>query len=734
MSKEEDIIKQDIVKTLELNYMPYAMSVIVSRAIPEIDGFKPAHRKLLYTMYKMGLTSGNRIKCADVVGQTMRLNPHGDTAIYETLVRLTRGNAALIHPFIDSKGNLGKHYSRDMAYAASRYTEVKLEDISKELFREIDREGVEFEDNYNSTTKEPKLLPTPYPNILVTSNQGIAVGMASAICSFNLEEVCRATIAYIKDSQCELEKYLKGPDFSTGGELIYNKEETAKIYKTGNGSFEIQGKYRYDKENSCIEIYEIPYTTTIEVIIEKIISLVRENKIKEIVDVRDETDLNGLKIAIDVRKNSDIERIMKKVYRHTSLRDKYKCNFNILVEGRTKRLGIAEILEEWIKFRIKTVRNVLRYEIRKKEEKLHLTEGLKKILEDIEEVIRIIRETEEDKKVVGKLMERYDLNEIQGEYIAEIKLRNLNKEYMNKKVKEEEELRIEIKQLKKKEEDEAEIKLIIAEELKQIIKKYKKERRTAIIREEDISRDIETEDMIEDYEIKVILTRENYLKKMKLQQASKVAMKQYIKEGDEIRQEIECNNNSTILMFSSEGNVYKVKAYDIVESKASSIGEYLPNKIGLSEEERVFYIASTKDYEGHMLFGYENGKISKIDMKSYSTKVNRRKLMNGFSSKSKVIFAEYIQDERDYVAIRNSDKAVLFSTEILGETKIKNSSGIQVFKLKKNSKVTKIMKLEEFISNNVEHYRTKKLPSTGHFLSGDEVAQNLLYEYNEDIE
>lgn len=720
MSGKNNVIEQSIVETLEVNYMPYAMSVIISRAIPEIDGFKPAHRKLLYTMYKMGLLTGGRIKSADVVGQTMRLNPHGDSAIYETLVRLTRGNNALLHPFIDSKGNFGKQYSKDMAYAASRYTEVKLDNICNELFKEIDNNTVDFVDNYNGTTKEPLLFPTTFPNLLVTPNQGIAVGMASSICSFNLAEVCNATIAFIKDSNCNLLDYLIAPDFSTGGELIYKKEELENIYKTGRGTFKVRAKYTYDKKNNCIEIYEIPYTTTLEVIIDKIVTLARTNKIREINDVRDETGLDGLKITIDVKRNCDPHMLMKKLYSLTTLSDSFNCNFNILVGGRPKTMGISEILTEWLNFRIECVRRLITFDINKKQEKLHLLEGLSKILLNIDKVIQIIRNTEEEKEVIPNLMSEFKIDEIQADFIAEIKLRNLNKEYLLKRISELENLKKDIEDLENKISSEESIKSVICQQLKEVIKKYKKDRKTTIVYDDGDESDISVEMFIEDYPIKVFLTEHNYFKKIQIQ-SLRSASTQYLKDDDRIIQEIESTNKSTLLMFSSLNNVYKVKAHDLSECKASSLGEYLTNVLDLSEDEKIIFMASIIDYKGYIIFGYENGKIAKVNIESYSTKVNRKKLVNAFSEKSKLVFAQHIYDDKDYIVVRDTDKALLFSTSLLSPTNTKNSLGVQVYSLKKNSVVTKIIPKDEFISKDIEHYRTNTIPSTGHFLLEDEI-------------
>jgi len=636
----EPFITQQITETLETNYMPYAMSVIVSRAIPEIDGFKPSHRKLLYTMYNMGLIKGGRIKSADVVGQTMRLNPHGDAAIYETLVRLTRGNAALLHPFIDSKGNFGKQYSRDMAYAASRYTEVKLDVICAELFENIDKNSVDFIDNYNGTMKEPVLFPIAFPNVLVTPNYGIAVGMASSICSFNLREVCEAAVAFIKDENCDMLKFLSAPDFSTGGEFIYDENELKQIYETGRGSFKIRAKYRFDKKHSCIEIYEIPYSTTIEVIVDKIAALVKQNKIRDINDVRDETDLNGLKIAIDIKRGADADVIMQRLYSMTTLSDSMSANFNVLIEGNPMTLGVKSLLREWLKFRMTCVKRYIAYDIKRKEEKLHLLLGLSKILLDIDKAIKIVRETEEDARVIPNLMAGFEIDRLQAEYVAEIKLRNLNKQYILNRISELDDLKAEIESLKQTLGSESAIKSLISKQLKEIAKKYGAPRKTDIVHliaEENVPADV----FIEDYQLKLFLTEQNYFKKISLV-SLRTSGEQHVKEGDKVIQQIEATNKSDILFFSDKCTVYKLKAYEVTDCKASSMGDYLTNMLGMAADEKVVKIAATASYAGFMLFVFKNGKIAKIPISSYATKVNRKKLINAYSGGSELIFAEHI--------------------------------------------------------------------------------------------
>lgn len=715
MPDKINILEQNITSTLELNYMPYVMSVILSRAIPEIDGFKPAHRKLLYTMYKMGLLNGNRVKSADVVGQTMRLNPHGDGAIYETLVRLARGNEALLHPFIDSKGNFGKQTSRDMSYAASRYTEVKLDSICSEIFRDIEKDTVDFVDNYNGSTKEPTLFPTTFPNLLVTPNQGIAVGMASTICSFNLKEVCNATINFIKNANVDFKKYLLAPDFSTGGQLIYNEKEIDTVYETGRGSFKVRSKYRFDKKNSCIEIYEIPYTTTIEVIVDKIINLVKQNKVREINDVRDETDLNGLKITIDIKKNSDPDLLMNKLFNMTTLQDSFSSNFNILIEGKPMTMGIREILSNWCIFRIKCLRRQISFDINKKNEKFHLLTGLSKIILDIDRAIKIIRETEEDSMVITNLANGFNIDNIQAEYVAEIKLRNLNKEYLLNRISELDNLKKEIEDLEALLNSDLKIKELICNQLKDISKKFGKPRKTEIIHENTLVA-VEIEDYIEDYPLKIFLTEHNYFKKISLV-SLRYASDQNIKEDDKIIQELETTNKSDILLFSNKQNVYKAKAYDLPDCKASAMGEYLTNLLKISDEdERIIYIVDTIDYSGFILFGYANGKIAKVSLENYETKVNRKKLINAYSSKSPCIFIDYIVEDKNYVAIRNCDKASLFSSKLLDQAPQKSSPGTQILTLKKKSSMCKVLKDLDFVSDNIEYYRTNKLPTGGHFI------------------
>ena len=721
---EEKIFEQPITDTLELNYMPYAMSVIVSRAIPEIDGFKPAHRKLLYTMYKMGLLNKARIKSANVVGQTMKLNPHGDASIYETMVRLTEGNGALLHPFVDSKGNFGKQYSRDMAYAAARYTEVKLSPIWAEIFADIEKNTVEFVDNYDSSEKEPVLLPTTFPNILVNPNQGIAVGMASQICSFNLREVCEAASAYIKNNNINIMEILKGPDFSTGAQLLYSEDEIRTIYETGRGSFKVRAKYNFDEKNSCIEVTEIPYSTNTEAIIDKIIALVKAGKIKEITDVRDETDLGGLKIAIDVRKNTNIEVLMHKLYAQTPLCDSFSCNFNLLVNGRPKTLGIKGIFDAWTEFRVNSLKGQLKYDIDKKGAKLHLLEGLEKILMDIDKAISIIRNTEKEADVIPNLMSGFAIDELQAEYIAEIKLRNINKEYILNRIQEKDDLIKDLANLNETVKSETKIKNIICSQLKAVAKKYGKDRQTEILYAEDV-KEIPHEDFIEDYGIRLFLTKENYFKKITLV-SLRTSGEQKLKEDDSIICEMETTNKTDVLFFSDKQNVYKMKAHDLSETKASSMGDYLPNILGMEDDEKIIFITATADYSGIMLFMYENGKASKVELNAYSTKTNRKKLINAYSAKSRLIFMTCMEEDSDFILTRDTDKACLFNSSLVPLSATKSAAGVQIYTLKKNSRITGVYPAEEFESEDIEYYRTVKIPSTGHFLKETDKEKNNL--------
>ena len=709
---------QLITDTLRENYMPYAMSVIISRAIPEIDGFKPSHRKLLYTMYKMNLINGQRTKSANVVGQTMKLNPHGDMAIYETMVRLTRGNDSLLHPLVDSKGNFAKHYSRDMAFAASRYTEVKLEPICKELFGDIDKNTVDFVDNYDGTLKEPTLLPVSFPNILVNPNQGIAVGMASNICSFNLKEVCDTTIAFLKSENCDITKTLLAPDFTTGGQLIYDEEAIRKIYETGRGSVKVRSKYRFDKKNGYIEIYEIPYSTTSEAIIDKIIELIKSGKIREINDLRDETDLNGLKITLDVKKSCDADMLMKKLLKMTPLEDSFSCNFNILDGTTPKVMGIKEILKNWSVFRQNCIKRKIKFDIDKMTHKLHLLEGLKKILLDIDKAIAIIRGTDRDEDVVPNLMKGFEIDEIQANYIAEIKLRNLNKEYIVNRIKDVDELIKELDRLKKVLEDDGEIKKIIISELKEISKKYGVERRTEIIYDDD-SEDVSVETVIEDYNLKILFTRDNYLKKIS-QVSLRSSGEQKLKEGDEILCDYDTTNKTDLLLFSDRCNCYKMKTYDIALCKASEWGHYVPNICEMEPGERIIFVLPTTDYAGDLFFMFDNGKAARVSLKSYETKTNRKKLINAYTDKLNLVQIKYLPQDEDMVVYSSLDKILIFNTSVMQTKTTKNTQGVAVMNMKKKSTIAKVEFLKDVNFANPDYYRAKNIPATGYYLKDDD--------------
>ena len=651
------IAEQAITQTLEVNYMPYAMSVIISRAIPEIDGLKPAHRKLLYTMYKMGLLGGKFTKSANVVGSTMKLNPHGDSAIYETMVRLTRGNEALLHPLIESQGNFGKAYSRDMAYAASRYTEVRLEPICAELFTDINKNTVKFVDNYDGELKEPTLLPAAFPSILVNPNQGIAVGMASNICSFNLREVCEATIEYMKNEN-----------------IIYNPDEMRKIYQTGRGSFKMRAKYNYDKSSNCIEITEIPYSTTSEVIIGKIMELLKANKLREISDARDETDLDGFKIAIDLKRGVNPDELMLKLYKLTPLEDSFACNFNILIDSVPRVMGIPEILNEWIKFRMTCIRNGARFDIEQKSKRLHLLMGLKKILLDIDKAISIIRHTELDTEVVPNLMTGFGIDQTQAEYIAEIKLRNLNKEYILKNIDNIDKLTNEIAELNKLISSDKLVKAHIAKQLKEIAKKYGQDRKTGLIMSEELD-EYKADEHIDDYPLTIFFTKEQYLKKVPAASLRSTTSEHKLKEDDEIVFEAETTNVSELLFFSDKCNVYKYKTYDIPDTKVAAIGEYLPGILGLEDGERIIYTVVTKDYSGNMLFTFENGKMAKVELKNYETKTNRKKLIGAYSAKSPICDIKFIQEDTDVMIITENNRLLNINTSLIPPKTTKSTQG-----------------------------------------------------------
>ena len=705
------IAEQAITQTLEVNYMPYAMSVIISRAIPEIDGLKPAHRKLLYTMYKMGLLGGKFTKSANVVGSPMKLNPHGDSAIYETMVRLTRGNEALLHPLIESQGNFGKAYSRDMAYAASRYTEVRLEPICAELFTDINKNTVKFVDNYDGELKEPTLLPAAFPSILVNPNQGIAVGMASNICSFNLREVCEATIEYMKNENADILSIMPAPDFSLGADIIYNPDEMGKIYQTGRGSFKMRAKYNYDKSSNCIEITEIPYSTTSEVIIGKIMELLKANKLREISDARDETDLDGFKIAIDLKRGVNPDELMLKLYKLTPLEDSFACNFNILIDSVPRVMGIPEILSEWIKFRMTCIRNGARFDIEQKSKRLHLLMGLKKILLDIDKAISIIRHTELDTEVVPNLMTGFGIDQTQAEYIAEIKLRNLNKEYILKNIDNIDKLTNEIAELNKLISSDKLVKAHIAKQLKEIAKKYGQDRKTGLIMSEELD-EYKADEHIDDYPLTIFFTKEQYLKKVPAASLRSTTSEHKLKEDDEIVFEAETTNVSELLFFSDKCNVYKYKTYDIPDTKVAAIGEYLPGILGLEDGERIIYTVVTKDYSGNMLFTFENGKMAKVELKNYETKTNRKKLIGAYSAKSPICDIKFIQEDTDVMIITENNRLLNINTSLIPLKTTKSTQGVQVLRQPKNGiRPAKVELESECGIEDANKYVAKTIPA-----------------------
>lgn len=711
MAKKPIIENQIITETLESNYMPYAMSVIISRAIPEIDGFKPSHRKLLYTMYKMGLLTGNRTKSANVVGQTMKLNPHGDQAIYETMVRLTEGNASLLVPLVDSKGNFGRQYSRDMAYAASRYTEVRLSKICSEIFRDMDKNTIDFVDNYDGTLKEPTLLPTTFPNILANPNQGIAVGMASNICSFNLRELCEATIAVMKDENADLSEIMPAPDFPGGGELLLDKSEMSEIYKTGRGSFKVRAKYRYDKKNNCIEICEIPYTASVEAIIEKIVDLVKSGKIREISDIRDETDLHGLKLTIDLKRSTDPEKLMAKLFKSTQLEDSFGCNFNILVEGSPMVLGVNDILCEWLRFRRSCVIRGMKYDIEKKSDKLNLLEGLEKILLDIDKAIKIVRETEEDAMVVPNLMDGFGITEAQAEFVAEIKLRNLNKEYILKKTAEIETLKAETEDLKAAVSSKARINKIIEKQLKEVSKKFGKDRRTAIVSAEDAVMEIEPEELVPDFAVKLFRTKEGYIKKISLV-ALRTSGEQKLKDDDVMIEEVETTNRAEVIFFGG-GNAYKMKVSDIPDGKASQLGEYIPNLVGMEEKADIIGMVLANDYSGNLLFVFDNGKCAKVPLSAYATKSNRRRLTGAYSAKAEAIAMFFLPEDTDILLISSAEKALCVSTEKIPLKTTRTTQGVGVMTLRRGAVIKAAYLAENSGFAEPKRYRPRNIPAAG---------------------
>ena len=714
--------EQPVTETLEVNYMPYAMSVIVSRAIPEIDGFKPSHRKLLYTMYKMGLLTGGRTKSANIVGQTMQLNPHGDAAIYETMVRLAKGNETLLHPFVDSKGNFGKVYSRDMAYAASRYTEAKLDPICAEIFKDIDSDTVDMVDNYDATMKEPALLPTTFPNVLVSANQGIAVGMASNICSFNLKEVCDTAIALMRNPDHDILETLPGPDFSTGAELLFDEAATREVYSTGRGSFKLRAKWRYVKEGNLIEITEIPYTTATEVIMDKVAELIKAGKIKEIADMRDETDLGGLKLTIDLKRGVEPEKLMQKLFRMTTLQDSFSCNFNVLIAGMPRVMGVGEILEEWTAWRTDCVKRRIFFQIQKKEDRLHLLKGLERILLDIDKAIAIIRETELESEVVPNLMIGFGIDEIQANFVAEIKLRNINKEYILKQTRAISDLEREIADLRDTLNSSRKLKNVIIKELQAVADKFGKPRKTQIIYEVQETQVEEEEEQVPDYPVTVFVSREGYLKKLTAQ-SLRQAGEQKFKEGDSLAFSQETTNRGEILVFTDQFQCYKARLSDFDDGKASQLGDYLPQKLGFDPGENVVQVVLTGDYSGFVLFFFENGKVAKVPLSAYETKPNRKKLTGAYSDKSPLKTVLALGSDTQAVIYATDSRAVIFSTAQLLPKTTRNTQGVAVMTLKKKAAVSRAAVLEGSGMTNESRYRTKTIPAAGAILKEEDMAE-----------
>ena len=726
MGLRAEVMEQPITQTLEINFMPYAMSVIMSRAIPEIDGFKPSHRKLLYTMYLMKLLNGGRTKSANIVGQTMRLNPHGDAAIYDTMVRLSRGYGALLHPFVDSKGNFGKVYSRDMAWAASRYTEAKLDGICQELFRDIDQDTVDFVDNYDGSMKEPTLLPTTFPNVLVSANQGIAVGMASNLCGFNLQEVCEATIAFMKDPECDLLSILKAPDFPTGGQLLYDGAQMAEIYRTGRGSFQVRAKWRYIKEENIIEVYEIPYTATAEAIMDKVTEMVKAGKLKEIADMRDETDLSGLKLTIDLKRGTDPEKLMAKLFKSTPMQDSFPCNFNILIAGMPKVLGVRQILEEWVAWRIEGVRRRTWFVQKKQKDKLHLLKGLKKILLDIDKAIQIIRDTELDAEVIPNLMIGFGIDQIQAEYVADIRLRNINKEYILKRVAETEDLEKEIADLQDILDHPNRVKTIIAGELKDVMKKYPSPRRTEIIYEFQTAVEEETEDDTPDYPVHVFLSKEGYLKKI-TPQSLRMASDQKYKEGDGPSQYWESTNRAELLVFTNQQQCYKTRLADFDDAKASVLGDYLPTKLAMDPGETAVWALVTTDYSGHLLFFFANGKAARVELAAYQTQTRRKKLANAYSDKSPLVAAYHLKEDMELALTSTEGRCLVFHTAVLAPKTTRNTQGVGVMTIKKEKHhLESVRPLGETAIQDAARYRARSLPVAGSILKPEDRGEKQL--------
>ena len=718
------VVEQPITRTLDENYMPYAMSVIVSRAIPEIDGFKPSHRKLLYTMYKMGLLTGSRTKSANIVGQTMRLNPHGDQAIYETMVRLAKGNESLLHPFVDSKGNFGKVYSRDMAYAASRYTEAKLAPICAELFRDLDCDAVDFADNYDNTMKEPTLLPTTYPNVLVSANQGIAVGMASQICGFNLGEVCDTAIACLKNPDHDIASTLLAPDFPTGGQIICDGDDLRSIYATGRGGLKVRARWRYDKKENVIEVYEIPYSTTIEAILDKVAELVKAGKVKEIGDMRDETDLSGLKLAIDLKRGVEPDKLMAKLFRLTPLQDTVSCNFNILIAGMPRVMGVGELLTEWTAWRTDCVKRRVYYILNKKKEKLHLLQGLKRILLDIDKAIRIIRETEEETEVIPNLMIGFGIDQVQAEYVAEIKLRNINKEYILKRVQETAALADEIDDLEDTLAKPSRIRRIIVDELTEVRKKYAVPRRTEIVYSHEIEEEPE-EDAPEDYPVHLFLSREGYFKKI-TPQSLRMSGDQKYKEGDGPAQYFEATNNAELMFFTDRQQVYKTRASEFGESKASLLGDYLPAKLGMDAGENVIFLCLPGDYSGSLLFAFANGRVARVALSAYATTSNRRKLTGAYCEKFPLVQILPLAEDRELALLTNEPRALLVHTALLTPKTTRGTQGVQVMNIKPKYRLERLADVAETGITNQARYRTRTIPAAGALLRPEDSEEKQL--------
>ena len=716
-----EVLEQPITETLETNYMPYAMSVIVSRAIPEIDGFKPSHRKLLYTMFKMGLLTGARTKSANIVGQTMRLNPHGDSAIYETMVRLSAGYEALLTPFVDSKGNFGKVYSRDMSYAASRYTEAKLSAICAEVFKDIDKDNVDFVDNYDGSMKEPTLLPTAFPNVLVSANSGIAVGMASQICGFNLNEVCQTTLNYIRDPEFDIMSTLPAPDFPTGGEIIYDRAEMEEIYRTGRGSFRVRAKWRHLEKENIIEIYEIPYTTTSEAIIDKVAELIKTGKVREISDMRDETDLSGLRLAIDLKRGTDPEKLMQKLFKLTTLQDSFPCNFNILVAGSPRVMGVREILDEWTAWRTESIRRRVYFDLQKKQEKLHLLKGLARILLDIDKAIEIIRNTELEADVVPNLMMGFGIDKVQAEYVAEIKLRNINREYILKRTAETEALEDEIEELESTLNNRRKIRSIIINELTAINKKYSAPRKTGIVYASEVEEYTE-EQQVEDYPVTLFLSREGYFKKITAQ-SLRMSSEQKYKDGDELNISFESSNRRELLIVTDKQQIYKARVSDFDDCKASVLGTYLPTKLGMDDGESVVTMIDPGDYRANILFVFANGKIARVEMSAYETKTNRKKLVNAYSDKSPLVSVLVLTEETDVVCVSSDDRALMFNTSLLQPKTSRATQGVGVMTLKPRRELVCAVPAAESGILNAARYRVRSLPAAGALLKGEDKGE-----------